>query len=335
MEHQDGDGIQDAGGAGLDGVTVQLLDAGGNQIATQVTSGRGLLPVHGAPRRTSRCRFTTALGLHAEQRPDQGPEQRPKDSDASVGHGRDRAYTRLASGGGPHRATQFLPQRRQSATRRSSTPTTATGIQDASEAGLDGVTVRLLERRGDTAIAAQVTSGERGLLPVRGAGARIVSVPVRDALRLHTDGSRPRPQQRPKDSDASVTGAEARPVHPGRRPDGPPPVDAGTPSSSNQRPAFRRRQRQQDPGRRRGGPGRGDGAAAGHQGQRDRRAGDLSRALYLFAGLKQDILGAFSRRPSATRRRRPTRDRRRQGLRRYGGLTQPGPYSPWPAARRT
>src|SRR6185295_16555796 len=37
----DGDGVQDAGEIGINGVTVELLDNGGNVIDTQVTAGDG------------------------------------------------------------------------------------------------------------------------------------------------------------------------------------------------------------------------------------------------------------------------------------------------------
>ena len=37
----DGDGVQDGGEAGINGVTVTLLDTGGNIVATQVTVGDG------------------------------------------------------------------------------------------------------------------------------------------------------------------------------------------------------------------------------------------------------------------------------------------------------
>src|SRR6185295_5438285 len=38
----DGDGVQDAGETGINGVTVELLDNGGNVIASQVTAGDGI-----------------------------------------------------------------------------------------------------------------------------------------------------------------------------------------------------------------------------------------------------------------------------------------------------
>ena len=127
-----GNGIQDAGEAGLDGVTVRLLDAG-DAIAAQVTSGGGLYLFAGlAPDLLHAVR--DALGLHADGgRPG---ARRREDSDASVVR-HDRAYT-LVSGQTDLTVRRGVLPRWRGSGDRAFVDANGNGNQDAGEAGMVG-----------------------------------------------------------------------------------------------------------------------------------------------------------------------------------------------------
>ena len=63
-EDLDGDGLQDAGEPGIDGVTVDLLDFGGAVINTTTTAGGGAYSFAGLAPAQYRIRFTTPLGYN-------------------------------------------------------------------------------------------------------------------------------------------------------------------------------------------------------------------------------------------------------------------------------
>ena len=98
----DGDGVQDAGEAGINGVTVELLDSGGNVIATTTTSGNGNYTFSNLAAGTYTVRVVSST-LPA------GP-RRPSTSTASAtAH---TAAVTLTAGPEPHRRRLRLPRHR-------------------------------------------------------------------------------------------------------------------------------------------------------------------------------------------------------------------------------
>ncbi|MTB54012.1 SdrD B-like domain-containing protein, partial [Lewinella sp. W8] len=79
----DGDGVQDAGEPGIENVTVNLLDADGNQIATTTTDGNGFYEFTNLAPDTYRVEFVTPAGLTPSPA-DQGGDD-ATDSDALAG----------------------------------------------------------------------------------------------------------------------------------------------------------------------------------------------------------------------------------------------------------
>ncbi|MTB53824.1 SdrD B-like domain-containing protein, partial [Lewinella sp. W8] len=79
----DGDGVQDAGEPGIENVTVNLLDADGNQVATTTTDGNGFYEFTNLAPDTYRVEFVTPAGLTPSPA-DQGGDD-ATDSDALAG----------------------------------------------------------------------------------------------------------------------------------------------------------------------------------------------------------------------------------------------------------
>ncbi|MCH2081055.1 MAG: PKD domain-containing protein, partial [Saprospiraceae bacterium] len=153
-EDVDGDGIQDVGEPGIDGVTVNLLDENGNQIATTTTSGGGAYEFTGLLPGDYIVEFIKPNGFTPTPSNQGGDDALDSDADENTGQTglinlesgetddtNDAGFYRPASLG------DFVWE-----------DTNADGIQDAGEPGIDGVTVNLLDENGNQ-IATTTTSG--------------------------------------------------------------------------------------------------------------------------------------------------------------------------------
>jgi SdrD B-like domain/Cellulose binding domain/RTX calcium-binding nonapeptide repeat (4 copies) len=155
-EDLDGDGIQDAGEAGLGGVTVNLLDAGGATIATRVTDSAGAYNFTDLVPGQYSVAFAAPAGYVLSQR-DQGGND-AADSDADPATGRTGVYT-LTPGmnessvdGGFYKPAAIGDLVWEDLN--------ANGLQDAGEAGLSGITIKLLDAGGS--MIATTTTGANG-----------------------------------------------------------------------------------------------------------------------------------------------------------------------------
>ena len=141
-------GIQDVGEAGLNGVTVTLLDGGGNAIATQVTAGDGIYTFGNLPG------GAYAVRVEAATLP---PGLAPSYDLDGIGTA-NIALVGLA--GGQNRTdVDFGYRGAGSIGDRLWLDFDADGTQDVGEAGINGVTVSLLDENGNV-LATQVTSGD-------------------------------------------------------------------------------------------------------------------------------------------------------------------------------
>jgi hypothetical protein len=143
----DGDGAQDGGEAGLNGVTVRLLDGDGNTIATTVTAGNGNYTFDELPAGDFTVVVDTAT-LPAGAAP-------TYDLDGT-GTAHQAAVTLAA--GGDRTDADFGYRGNASLGDRVWLDLDGDGAQDATESGLNGVTVELLDGSG-AVIATTTTSG--------------------------------------------------------------------------------------------------------------------------------------------------------------------------------
>ena len=143
----DADGVQDAGEAGINGVTVQLLDGGGTVIATAVTAGNGTYTFGNLTAGTYTVRVVSAT-LPAALVPSFDLDGIATAHTATAGLAGGQNRTDVDFG---YRGTGSLGDRVW-------LDTDADGVQDAGEAGINGVTVQLLDA-GGTVLATAVTSG--------------------------------------------------------------------------------------------------------------------------------------------------------------------------------
>ncbi|MGI9606029.1 MAG: SdrD B-like domain-containing protein, partial [Acidimicrobiales bacterium] len=151
-EDDNGNGIQDSGEAGLDGVTVNLLNSGGSQIASTTTAGGGNYGFGNLVPGTYTVQIVFPAGMVATT-PNAGGDD-TIDSDIDNGG---EAATSLTSGesdttidGGlytPVSIGNFVWD-----------DLDADGVQDAGEPGLDGVTVNLLDLLGVSVVATTTTA---------------------------------------------------------------------------------------------------------------------------------------------------------------------------------
>jgi len=152
-EDTDGDGVQDTGETGLAGVTVSLLDASGATIATRVTDSNGLYSFTGLVPGQYSVAFAGPSG-YALTGSDKGSDD-AADSDADAATGRTGLYTLTA---GMNEASVdagfYKPAEIGDLVWED---TNKNGIQDTGEAGLGGVTVRLLSE-GGTVVATTTTA---------------------------------------------------------------------------------------------------------------------------------------------------------------------------------
>lgn len=143
-----GDGVQDGGEDGVNGVTVTLTDAGGNVLGTAVTSGDGDYGFTGLPAGT----FTVTVdpaGLPAGSNP-------TFDFD---GIGTPNVATATMAANETNLDVDFGYNGAGAVGNRVWLDTNGDGVQDAGETGINGVTVRLLDDVGNE-IASQVTAGD-------------------------------------------------------------------------------------------------------------------------------------------------------------------------------
>jgi len=146
----DGDGVQDGGEAGLNGVTVRLLDGDGNVLATTVTSGDGNYSFG-----------NLAAGAYAVQVVSSTlPAGMVQTYDAD-GLGTPHTAPVALANGATNNNVDFGYRVPPTLTLgdRVWDDTDGDGFQDGTETGLNGVTVRLLNS-GGSVIATTVTSGD-------------------------------------------------------------------------------------------------------------------------------------------------------------------------------
>jgi uncharacterized protein (DUF2141 family) len=145
----DADGFQDAGEAGLNGITVELLNSGGNVVASQVTSGDGNYSFANLTAGTYTVRIVSGT------LPAGFVETYDLDGTASL----HQATVSLTAG--QNKVDVDFGYRNPptfSVGDRVWSDTDGDGVQDSGESGLNGVTVQLLNS-GGTVIASQATSG--------------------------------------------------------------------------------------------------------------------------------------------------------------------------------
>ena len=149
-EDRDADGVQDAGEAGLAGVTVDLRDAGGNIVKTTTTDAGGhyAFEVAGGT-------YTVAVRAPAGYQASASAQGGDRGADSDIGADGVTAGITLAHGetirsvdAGLYRAATIDSTVWNDADRD--------GLRDAGEAGVAGVTVTLLDATG-TAVASAIT----------------------------------------------------------------------------------------------------------------------------------------------------------------------------------
>ena len=143
-----GNGVQDAGEAGINGVTVQLLNAGGTVVATTTTSGDGNYTFNNLAAGNYTVKIV-ASSLPAGTAP-------TFDLDG-IASANQAGFTLAA--GASRTDVDFGYKYTGSIGDRVWLDTNANGAQDAGEAGINGVTVQLLDGGGNV-LATATTSGD-------------------------------------------------------------------------------------------------------------------------------------------------------------------------------
>ncbi|MBW8873571.1 MAG: carboxypeptidase regulatory-like domain-containing protein [Acidobacteria bacterium] len=143
-----GNGVQDAGEAGINGVTVQLLDGGGNVIATTTTAGDGNYGFSNLVAGTYSVRIVTG-SLPAGVSPtfDLDGVATPNVATFSLGAGASRTDVDFG-----YRGTASVGDRVW-------LDANGNGVQDAGETGINGVTVQLLDGGGNV-VGSATTAGD-------------------------------------------------------------------------------------------------------------------------------------------------------------------------------
>ncbi len=147
----DGDGVQDGGENGINGVTVDLLDNGGNVVASQITSGNGNYLFDNLAAGNYSVRVVTAT-LPAGLAQTYDLDGTGTANIASFALAQSQNRTDVDFGYRQPPAPGSLGDRVWS-------DLDGDGVQDAGEVGINGVTVRLLDGT-NTVVATQVTSGD-------------------------------------------------------------------------------------------------------------------------------------------------------------------------------
>ncbi|HKH43124.1 MAG TPA: SdrD B-like domain-containing protein [Thermoanaerobaculia bacterium] len=144
----DNDGVEDSGEGGINGVTVELLDGGGNVVSSATTAGDGNYSFGHLFAGTYRVRVVTATlpaGLAATYDLD--------------GTGSANVATLTLAAGATRNDVDFGYRGTASIGDRVWYDIDGNGAQDSGEDGLNGVTVRLRDSGGNV-VAAAVTSGD-------------------------------------------------------------------------------------------------------------------------------------------------------------------------------
>jgi protocatechuate 3,4-dioxygenase beta subunit len=150
----DGDGVQDAGEPGLPNVTVRLLDSTGNVLSTTITTAGGAYQFSDLPPGAYQVEFVPPAGYGFSPRDQGGNDALDSDPDPTTGR---TGLVNLLSG-------QNNPTVDAGLVRLAALgnlvwqDANANGIQDTGEAGVAGVTVRLLDASG-AVISTTVTDG--------------------------------------------------------------------------------------------------------------------------------------------------------------------------------
>ncbi|MDX1999568.1 MAG: SdrD B-like domain-containing protein, partial [Thermoanaerobaculia bacterium] len=151
----DNDGVQDGGENGINGITVQLLNAGGTVIATQVTAGDGNYNFTGLAAGTYSVRVVAAtipVGFFPTY--DLDGLGTLNIATVTLANGQNRTDVDFG---------YWCPPGKGSIGDRVWNDLDADGVQDAGEPGLNGVTVELLDATG-AVLATQVTAGNGNYL---------------------------------------------------------------------------------------------------------------------------------------------------------------------------
>src|SRR6185369_13313387 len=143
-----GNGVQDSGETGINGITVQLLDSTGNVIATKTTSGDGDYLF------TDLVAGTYTVRIVASSLPAGLIETYDLD-----GTGTQHTAAVTLAAGASRTDVDFGYRGTASIVDRVWSDTNGNGAQDSGETGINGVTVQLLDSTG-TAIATTTTSGD-------------------------------------------------------------------------------------------------------------------------------------------------------------------------------
>jgi hypothetical protein len=142
-----GNGVQDAGETGINGVSVQLLDAANNVIATTTTSGDGNYAFGGLAGGTYTVRVAASLPAGVAETYDLDGVASANQATFTLGAGQARDDV------------DFGYQYTGSVGDRVWLDTNGNGVQDAGEAGLNGVSVQLLDGANNV-VATATTSGD-------------------------------------------------------------------------------------------------------------------------------------------------------------------------------
>ena len=155
----DQDGIQDASETGVPGVTVYLLDAGGNVIASTVTNGQGYYRFEDIPPGDYAVQFAPPAGYSISPQDVGGNDG--ADSDADPATLRTILTTLVAGENDPTWDLGiYLPVVPAAIGDRVWYDADKDGIQDVGETGVAGVTVQLLDSSG--AVLATTTTDAEG-----------------------------------------------------------------------------------------------------------------------------------------------------------------------------
>jgi protocatechuate 3,4-dioxygenase beta subunit/phosphotransferase system IIB component len=148
----DGDGIQDGGEAGLSGVTIELLDDGGNVVATTTTDANGIYNFNNLVAGSYTVRVV-ATTLPGGLEPTYDLDGTATTHTAAVTVEVDQARTDVDFG--------YRTPVKASIGDRVWYDTDGDGVQDADEPGLEGTTVELLNSSGT--VIATTTAGSNGV----------------------------------------------------------------------------------------------------------------------------------------------------------------------------
>ena len=158
-----GNGVQDTGEAGIGGVAVTLVDAGGTALASTTTNAGGLYSFSNLTPGDYGVRFATPAGYAVTARDAGADDARDSDIDAA-GATPVRSYASGASDATVD-AGYWKPA---SLGDRVFLDANGNGVQDTGEAGIDGITVQLVKAGatiGSTVTAGGGLYGFNGLVP--------------------------------------------------------------------------------------------------------------------------------------------------------------------------